>query len=87
MTVTPAQGPTYRKIEIDNATCKRRFHVAFEEGQTPVSETKVLCPHCGVTLFEAKNHPPAILSRDENLVKSPDGSNTTLNECRFLKQI
>jgi hypothetical protein len=78
-------GMTYRKIEIDNAVCKRRFHIAFEEGQAPVSETKVECPHCGVTLFESKNHPPAILSRDENLVKSPDGSNSILNECRFLK--
>jgi len=79
------KSPTYRKIEIDNSTCRRRFHIAFEEGQDPVSETKVMCPHCGVLLFEAKDHPPAILSRDENLVKSPDGSNRTLSECHFLK--
>lgn len=85
MNSNPTQGLTYRKIEIDNSICRRRFHIAFEEGQTPVAETKVLCPHCGVTLFEAKNHPIAILSRDENLVKSPDGSNTTLSECHFLK--
>ena len=85
MSPTTQAGLSYRKIEIDNSVCRRRFHIAFEEGQAPVSETKVLCPHCGVTLFEAKNHPPAILSRDENLVKSPDGSRTTLDECLFLK--
>ncbi|MEY3903631.1 MAG: hypothetical protein RL189_2937 [Pseudomonadota bacterium] len=80
-----SQGLNYKKIEIDNSVCRRRFHIAYEEGQSPVAETKVLCPHCGVTLFEARNHPPAILSRDENLVKSPDGTNTTLSECQFLK--
>jgi len=85
MNATPTKGMTYHKIEIDNAVCRRRFHIAYEEGQAPVPETKILCPHCGVTLFEAKNHPPAILTRDENLVKSPDGSNTTLAECQFLK--
>lgn len=76
---------SYKKIEIDNATCKRRFHIAFEEGRSPVAETKAICPHCGITLFEAKNHPPVMLSRDENLVQSPDGSRKTINECQFLK--
>lgn len=75
----------YIKVEIDNSVCRRRFHIAYEEGQPPVAETKVLCPHCGVTLFEAHNHPQAILSRDENLVKSPDGTRVTLNDCNFLK--
>ena len=27
----------YKKIEIDNAVCKRRFHIAFEEGRSPVA--------------------------------------------------
>lgn len=85
MSSTQLHGLNYKKVEIDNSTCRRRFHIAFEEGQPPVAETKVLCPHCGVTLFEAQNHPPAILSRDENLVKSPDGTRKTLNECHFLK--
>ncbi|NBO38264.1 hypothetical protein EBU99_06750 [bacterium] len=85
MTATQSKGLSYRKIEVDNAVCRRRFHIAFEEGQAPVAETKVECPHCGVTLFHAQNHPQAILSREENLVKSPDGSRTTLNECHFLK--
>lgn len=75
----------YKKIEIDNSVCKRRFHIAYEEGRSPVAETSALCPHCGITLFEAKNHPPVILSRDENLIQSPDGSRTTLNTCKFLK--
>ncbi len=76
---------SYKKIEIDNAVCKRRFHIAFEEGRAPVAETSVACPHCGIILFEAKAHPPVILSREENLIHSPDGSRPTLYECKFLK--
>lgn len=79
------QVGTYKKIEIDNAICNRRFHISFEEG-SPVIEkhVNVDCPHCGVTLFEADNHPPVILARDENLVKQVDGSRPTLYECRFV---
>lgn len=85
--MTESQAPklSYKKIEIDNSVCKRRFHIAFEEGRPPVAEARAICPHCGVTLFEAKNHPPVILSREENLIHSPDGSRPTLNECKFLK--
>lgn len=80
---SPSTSPTYRKVEVDNAVCKRRFHIAFEDGIAPIAQVKIACPHCGVLVYEAKNHPPAILSREENLVKSPDGSNPVIYECKF----
>ncbi len=73
----------YRKFEIDNVVCRRRFHIAYEEGQKPQPKVEVDCPHCGVRLFEAVDHPPVILLREENLVKSPDGSRPLLYECKF----
>lgn len=85
MTLPPTDAPSYRKIEIDNVVCRRRFHIAFEQGQASIPEVKIACPHCGVTVYEAKDHPPAILSREENLVKSPDGSRPMMYECNFLK--
>jgi hypothetical protein len=74
---------TYHKVEIDNALCKRRFHVAFEEGQKKVAKTQVTCPHCDVVVWEAENHVPGVLLREENLVKSPDGTNPMVYECHF----
>ena len=76
----------YHKIEIDNAVCRRRFHIAFEEGQPPVPKVSLDCPHCGLRLWEADNHPPAILLREENLVRSPDGSVPLLTECPFVEK-
>jgi hypothetical protein len=74
----------YRKIEIDNPICNRRFHIAWEEGTAKVvPETRVNCPHCGVTLFEAKNHAPVILLREENLVNAPDGTRRMCYECKL----
>lgn len=78
------ESGVYKKIEIDNAVCNRRFHLTYEEG-SPIIErnVKIACPHCGVTVFEAQNHVPVMLSREENLVKSPDGTRPTLYECHF----
>lgn len=74
----------YRKIEIDNPVCGRRFHIAWEEGTNNlVPETRVNCPHCGVTIFEAKNHPAAILSREENFISASDGTRQMCYECKF----
>lgn len=83
MTTKAPQEMTYHKIEIDNAVCNRRFHVVFEEGQPNLPQVVIKCPHCQVTIYEAKNHPPALLSREENLVKSPDGSRPIVYECKF----
>jgi hypothetical protein len=86
MKVESTESRNYKKIEIDNAICKRRFHIAYEEGYPEIlPKVQVLCPHCGVPVFEATNHPPAILTREENLVKSPDGTRPMIYDCKFLK--
>lgn len=85
MNTPSAAERSYQKFEIDNTVCRRRFHIAFEQGSPIVPQVKIDCPHCGVTIFEAPNHPEVTLLREENLVKSPDGTNPLINECRFLK--
>jgi hypothetical protein len=37
----------YEKRLIDNATCKRRFHLDFESGAKNDAHDEVKCPHCG----------------------------------------
>lgn len=73
----------YKRVLIDNAVCKRRFHIAYEEGAQNEAHVQAACPHCGVVLFEAQNHPPVMLAREENLVKSPLGDAPIQYECRF----
>jgi hypothetical protein len=78
---------TYKKIEIDNPICNRRFHIAWEErANAPKGHVRLDCPHCGVTIFERDDFPPAIITREENLVKSPDGSRPLLQHCEFLNK-
>lgn len=73
----------YKKIEVDNPICNRRFHLAFEEGRQPIAKAEVLCPHCGSSIYLATNHPPILLTRDENLIKAPDNSRQTMKTCQF----
>lgn len=73
----------YHKVEVDNPICQRRFHIAYEQGMRPETEVSAQCPHCGVTVFEAKVHPPVVLTRDENLIHAPDGSRPMVYECKF----
>lgn len=73
----------YKKAVIDNAVCGRRFHIAFEEGGETLPHVKIACPHCGETVFEANHHAEAILSREENLTQSPDGSFPIIYNCSF----
>ncbi len=73
----------YEKRLIDNATCKRRFHLDFESGAKNDAHDEVKCPHCGVILFDETNHPPVMIARDENLIKSPDGSEPIIYDCKF----
>lgn len=79
-----ASDKTYHKVEVDNPICQRRFHIAFEQGIRPETEVRAVCPHCGVTVFEASCHPPVVLTRDENLIHSPDGSRPMVYECKFI---
>ena len=73
----------HKKILIDNSICKRRFHLVYEENQTTHQHVLIKCPHCSVTLFEADNHSPVLLAREENLVRAPTGDATIVNECKF----
>ena len=74
----------YRKLVVDNPSCRRRFHIAFEENpKGPLENVSLKCPHCGATVYAATSHPPAILAREENLVKSPDGSAPLMTECHW----
>jgi phage FluMu protein Com len=73
----------YEKLLIDNATCNRRFHLVFETGAKNNGQVEIKCPHCGVILFHEENHPPVMLARDENLIKSPDGSEPIIYDCKF----
>lgn len=75
----------HKKILIDNAVCKRRFHLVYEENSPLKEDVLVKCPHCQITLFEEKNHAPVALVREENLVKSPTGDAKILYQCDFLK--
>lgn len=73
----------HKKILIDNAICKRRFHLVYEENSTQKGYVKIKCPHCSVTLFEAENHEPMQLAREENLVKAPLGDAEIVYSCEF----
>ncbi|MBX9702850.1 MAG: hypothetical protein K2X39_01730 [Silvanigrellaceae bacterium] len=75
----------YEKMEVDNAICKRRFHLVSEKNMTTVEEVNVTCPHCNASIYVAKNSSPVFLARDENLVKNPDGSRTLMSQCFFAK--
>ena len=73
----------YEKRLIDNATCNRRFHLIYETGSNNNAHVQVKCPNCGVILFDEPNHPPVMLAREENLIKSPDGSEPIIYDCKF----
>ncbi len=75
----------YKQILIDNAVCKRRFHLVYEENAKPIPQVQIQCPHCSVVIFDEKNHPEVFLAREENLVYSPKGDYKIISECTFLK--
>ena len=73
----------YQKILVDNTKCWRRFHLSFDDESQPVSETEVKCLHCGTTVFAETNHPPVLLARDENLIKTNKLSPYRTQQCSF----
>jgi DNA-directed RNA polymerase subunit RPC12/RpoP len=74
----------YEKFVVDNVVCRRRFHLVYEKNAETKTRTEVVCPHCDVRLFYAENHPPVFLSREENLIKTPDRTfSTVLTSCKF----
>jgi DNA-directed RNA polymerase subunit RPC12/RpoP len=81
--MTEKKDLEYTKIQIDNAVCKRRFHLIFNPKLPTQEKSVVQCPHCGIKIIERQKHPPITLAREENLVKTPDGSSPILYECQF----
>lgn len=73
----------HKKILIDNSICKRRFHLVYEDNPTTHQHVLIKCPHCAVTLFEADNHSPVLLAREENLIHAPNGEAPIVNQCEF----
>lgn len=76
----------YQKILIDNLICKRRFHLTFDDAEKPQPQVEVRCPHCQVSVFARKNHPPVQFAREENLVTTTRLSPLQVGQCNFLKQ-
>ncbi len=74
---------SYRKILVDNTTCSRRFHIAFDDEDPKQPLVEVQCLHCKATVFSKQNHPIVKLARDENLVKTDELSPNRTKECWF----
>lgn len=73
----------YHKIFVDNVKCSRRFHIAFDDENPNLETVKLDCPFCGITVFEAKDHPAVEISRQENLIQTADLADLTMKECNF----
>ena len=73
----------YKKIEIDNPVCMRRFHLAYDDETETASEVKIHCPHCQVVIFASADHPRVSFLREENLTSVSDLSPLLINECKF----
>ena len=73
----------YNKFFVDNVKCSRRFHLSFDDEKATQARTHVECPHCGITIFSAKDHPAVAFARDENLVKTTTLAEITISDCNF----
>lgn len=73
----------YQKILVDNLTCKRRFHISFDDEQEKEQNVEIRCLHCNAVIFKKESHPPVKLLRDENLIKLTDLSPLRTKECHF----
>ncbi len=73
----------YKKILVDNLTCKRRFHINFDDEGEKIPLVEVHCLHCNAVVYRQENHPAAKLARDENLVKLTELSPIRTKECFF----
>ena len=73
----------YNKVLVDNPTCSRRFHITVDDEGENKPRVEVNCPHCGVTIFAAENHPEVHFARDENLTKTTRLSDNLITDCKF----
>ena len=74
---------TYKKILVDNIVCTRRFHITYDTEGAKQPNVELNCPHCGVVVFQEKNHPRASLVREENLVQTAELSEYRVQNCQF----
>ena len=73
----------YKKIMVDNLTCKRRFHITFNDENQASPLVEIHCMHCNAVIFSRENHPPAKLARDEVLVTLTELSPLKTKTCYF----
>jgi DNA-directed RNA polymerase subunit RPC12/RpoP len=73
----------YKKILVDNLTCSRRFHIAFDDSDSKLPQIEIKCQHCGQVVFHKADHPQAKLLRDENLVSQAYLSTQRVSDCAF----
>src|SRR4051812_32682010 len=73
----------YTKLLVDNTTCARRFHLTYDDQAERVPRVEVRCHYCNAVVFSEDNHPPVVMSRDENLVKTSALAETLTTACDF----
>ena len=73
----------YTKFLVDNPICTRRFHLFYDTDDKAVRHTEAKCPHCGVVVFAADDHPAVKMARDENLTKTTILSDNLVKTCQF----
>jgi DNA-directed RNA polymerase subunit RPC12/RpoP len=73
----------YRKVLVDNTSCSRRFHIAFDDESPAVDHTEIRCNYCSEVVYAKDNHPPIRLAREENLVKMNNLSDEVISHCSF----
>jgi DNA-directed RNA polymerase subunit RPC12/RpoP len=74
---------SYKKIVVDNLTCKRRFHISFDEAEPAQTKVEARCQHCNAMVYSRKNHPPLRIVREENLVNTTSLSSLQTSACNF----
>jgi hypothetical protein len=74
---------TYKKFEVDNVTCSRRFHLTTDDQAPRLPRVEVKCQFCNAVIFQAENHPAVTLAREENLVKTTMLAETIVTQCNF----
>ena len=71
----------YRKVLIDSLSCRRRFHICFDDEDLCIKRSSVKCSHCGSTIYSVKNHPQIQVVRDEVLMKTTYLSDLRAEKC------
>lgn len=78
---------TYVKKLIDNTVCSRRFHLTYDDRDPKQAKVTLNCPFCGIKIFEATDHPPVNLARQENLIQTAELSDDIITQCAFEDEL